>query len=101
MKRTPVSFDASAQLEVVVTVQLSERAARALAIIALYDKSAFLKACAASYGSTWDAEAEEGASELFEVAHSQVGAIMRRADDARAVFKGTKVANHKPQPPTA
>lgn len=98
MNRTPVKFDANAQLEVVVNVQLSERAARALQTMALFDKSAFLKACAASYGSAWDTEAEEGASELFDVARDQVAAIMRRADDARAVFKGTKVAGPKPSP---
>lgn len=92
MNRTPVKFEAAAQLEVVVTVQLSENAALALSTLALFDEGSFLEKARASYGSAWGDKEAAGMTELFTVARDQVGPIIRRAEEARKVFAGKMTA---------
>lgn len=66
---------------------LGEKEARAFAALAEYGIDAFLKTYYEKLGSAYLKPHEDGLRSLFETIRSEINPTLRRADEARAIFK--------------
>lgn len=73
-----------------VTMSLSEEEARALEAIASYDHQVVLQLCYQHLGRAYLQPHEGGFLSLLRSAREHLPRLLKRADEARAVFDGEK-----------
>lgn len=82
----------NAKLEVTATFIFSEQELRALDALVGYGTDPFLEVFYKHLGRAYMQPHEAGLRSLFNSISQQQGGILRRADDARRVFEGERVA---------
>ena len=80
------------KVEVSATMSFSEPELRALDALVGYGVDPFLKVFYEKMGKSYMQPHEQGLRTLFESIRESVPSILRRADDARAVFSGSHLA---------
>lgn len=85
-----------ARVELQVSLLLSEAEARALATLTEYGISNIAKGVHDVTGDTYIKNHGEGLKLLLQSAGEHLPAILRRTDEAREVFVGTKTAHPRP-----
>ncbi len=83
------------------TIRLTEGEMRFLDALVGYGWDGFIKVFREKLGTSYVRDYEKDGRMLFETLRGQLPPILRRADDARAVFAGEKVAKHPPKPESA
>lgn len=78
-------------------IRLSEGEMRFLDALVGYGWDSFIEVFRAKLGTSYIRDYEKDGKELFQTLRGQMPSILRRADDARAVFSGEKVAQHPPK----
>lgn len=81
-------------------VRLTEAEVRFLDAMVGYGWKSFIEVFEAKLGSAYSRDHHDGGKQFFETIGCATG-ILRRADDARAVFEGQKIAAHPPKPEVA
>lgn len=74
-----------------VTLRLSEEEARAFHAIVGYGWDSFIAVFEKHLGTVYITPHKEGGRLLFESVFEKLPPVLRRMDDARAVFNGSKV----------
>lgn len=80
-------------IQATATLTLDEVELRALYGLTVYSPDAVLKAIYTQLGESYVKPHEAGLLSLLATIAAQVPAILKRAEDARAVFTGAKVAS--------
>jgi hypothetical protein len=80
------------QIECECIIRLTEPEMRALDAIVGYGWDGFIKTFKQHMGQHYIRDHEAGGKLLFETVRQHIPSILRRADDARAVFQGEKIA---------
>jgi hypothetical protein len=80
------------KIECECTIRLTEPEMRALDAIVGYGWEGFIKTFKQHMGQSYIRDHEAGGKLLFESVRQCIPGILRRADDARAVFQGEKEA---------
>lgn len=83
------------------TIRLTEGEMRFLDALVGYGWGSFIAEFRAKLGVSYIRDYEKDGKELFETLRATIPPILRRTDDARAVFSGEKVAQHPPKPEAA
>jgi hypothetical protein len=85
------------EVQVTATFAVDEEEMRALDAMVGYGFEAFLSAFQKHMGTHYMHGHEDGLKRFFESTRANVAPILRRADDARAVFTGQKIATIPPK----
>lgn len=88
-----------ATIEATATFTVDEQEMRALDAMVGYGFQSFIDTFKKHMGTSYMAGHEDGCKRFFESIRGSIPAILSRADDARAVFDGTKKAIHPPKDP--
>jgi hypothetical protein len=84
-------------MDVSAAFTVDEEEMRALDAMVGYGYGSFIETFRKHLGESYMRGHEDGLKRFFESIGGQVAPILRRADDARAVFEGQKVASRPPQ----
>jgi hypothetical protein len=85
------------RIECECVIRLTEAEMRFLDALVGYGWPAFIKVFEGQLGSAYSRDYHDGGKLFFETIGCATS-ILQRADDARAVFDGKKIAQHLPKP---
>jgi hypothetical protein len=83
------TYTPRANVELSVTLTLNEAEAKAIDALVGYGVDGFLKVFKAQLGEAYMRGNEDGLKSFFESSRHSLPGLLRRAEDARLVFRGT------------